>query len=147
MLRQKLLTELKLAMKARNRLRLEAVRYLLALIQNAEIDKHGEVTDEELMKITRSEIKKRREALRLAQGKLGEKGKKWVEDEEAKIKVLQEFLPEQMGEREIEKIIDQIISESGERDFGKVMKLVMQQVAGRAEGKVVAEVVKRKFTV
>lgn len=143
MLRQKLLTDLKLAMKARDRLRLEAVRYLLALIQNAEIDKHGEVTDEELMKITRSEIKKRQEAIdQIRKGGRGE----LVQEEEAKVKVLAEFLPEQMGEGEISKLVDQIIGESAEKDFGRIMKQVMERVAGRAEGKIVAEVVKRKLT-
>ena len=142
MLRQRLLTELKLAMKAQDRLRLEAVRYLLALMQNAEIDKHGEVTDEELIKITRSEIKKRREAIdQIRKGGREE----LAQEEEAKVKVLEEFLPEGMSEVEIEKIVDQVIGESEERDFGKVMKLAMQKVAGRVEGKVVSEVVRRKL--
>ena len=65
MLRDKLMVELTAAMKAQDKVRLEALRYVLALMKNAEIDKHAELTDEELVKLVGSEVKKRKEALRL----------------------------------------------------------------------------------
>src|SRR3990167_3157301 len=108
MLRDKLMAELTAAMKAQDKVRLEALRYVLALMKNAEIDKHAELTDEELVKLVGSEVKKRKEALRLAQGKLGEKVRQWVGEEEAKLKVLMEWLPEQMSQAEIEKIVDEV---------------------------------------
>jgi len=82
-------------MKAQDRLRLDAIRYVLALVKNAEIDAKRELEDSEVIKVTKGEVKKRKEALRYAQGKPGEKMQKWVEEEEAKVKVLQEFLPEE----------------------------------------------------
>ncbi|OGY16708.1 MAG: hypothetical protein A2784_02280 [Candidatus Chisholmbacteria bacterium RIFCSPHIGHO2_01_FULL_48_12] len=142
MLREKIFEELKLAMKMRDKVRLAAVRYVLALVKNAEIDAKRELEDSEVVKIVSGEVKKRKEAIEMMKGR-----EDLVAEEEAKVKVLEEFLPEQMGEGEISKVVDQVIGESGERDFGKVMKLVMQQVAGRAGGKLVSEVVRRKLQV
>lgn len=92
MLRTKLTDELKMAMRAQDRVRLEALRYLWALVKNAEIDKHGELGDEEIVKLAQGEVKKRREAI----GQIRAGGREdLVQEEEAKLKVLVEFLPEQ----------------------------------------------------
>lgn len=144
-LRQKITEGLKLAMKAQDRLRLDAIRYVLALVKNAEIDVKRELEDSEVIKVIRGEVKKRKEALRYAQGKLGEKVKKWVEEEEAKVAVLQEFLPEEMNEEEIGNLVNKVVGELGTKEFGAIMREVIQQAAGRADGKLVAEAVKRKF--
>ena len=70
--------------------------------------------------------------------------RQWVGEEEAKLKVLMEWLPEQMSQAEIEKIVDEVMAGGGS-DFGGVMKAVMGEVAGRADGKLVAEIVKRRL--
>ena len=145
------MAELTAAMKAQDKVRLEALRYVLALMKNAEIDKHAELTDEELVKLVGSEVKKRKEALRLpsialrasAQGKLGEKVRQWVDEEEAKLKVLMEWLPEQMSQAEIEKIVDEVMAGGGS-DFGSAMRAVMGRGAGRADGRQGAEAGKRE---
>ena len=141
MLRTELTEKLKAAMKAQDKIRLEALRYVLALVKNAEIDKHAELTDEELVKLVASEVKKRKEAIEQIRG--GGREELAVE-EEAKVKVLQEFLPEQMSDAEVEKMVGEVIA-AGTGDFGGVMKAVMGEVAGRADGKLVAEIVKRRL--
>lgn len=94
-LRQKITEELKTAMKAQDRLRLDAIRYVLALVKNAEIDVKRELEDSEVIKVIRGEVKKRQEAI----GLIRRGGREELaREEEAKVKVLQEFLPEVMGE-------------------------------------------------
>ena len=141
MLRDKLMEELKTAMKARDKVRLDALRYVLSLVKNAEIDKKADLNDEEVMKLIQSEVKKRREAIE--QMKVGGR-EDLVKIEEDKLKVLGEFLPEQMSEGEIERIVSEAVS-TGESNFGGIMRLVIEQVRGRAGGKLVAEIVKRKL--
>lgn len=147
MLRNKIYEELKKAMKAQAKMRLEALRYLWSLIKNAEIDTKYELKDEEIIKIVGSEIKKRKEALRFAQGKPGEQMKDWIREEEEKLKMIEEFQPEQMGEGEISELVNRIISESDNRNFGEIMGKVMGQTKGKADGKVVAEIVRKVLSV
>lgn len=141
-LRQKITEGLKLAMKAQDKLRLDAIRYVLALVKNAEIDVKRELEDSEVIKIIRGEVKKRQEAIGLIRGGGREE---LAREEEAKVKVLQEFLPEEMNEEEIGNLVNKVIGESGTKEFGAIMREVMQQAAGRAEGKLVAEVVKERL--
>lgn len=133
------------AMKAQEKLKLEALRYLWSLVKNEEIEVKGELNDEQVVKVVASEVKKRREALRLAQGKLSDKIELWIREETEKLRVLEAFLPAQMSREEISELVNQLISESGEKDFGKLMGLVMKKAVGKADGKVVSEVVREKL--
>ena len=142
MLRNNISSQIKEAMKAQEKERLEALRYLWSLIQNAEIDEKGELGDDKVIKIVQTEVKKRKEAVeQMRKGGRDE----LVKTEEAKIKVLEAFLPEQMGEEEIEKIVDEVMSR-GEKDFGKIMGQVMAKLKGKADGKMVGEIVKKKLS-
>ena len=141
MIKDQLVDKLKQAMKAQDKLRLEALRYGLSLIKNSEIDKHGELTDEEVVKILRSEVKKRDEAIE--QFKLGGR-QDLVIEEQAKVMVLKELLPAAMSEAEVEKVVDEVMV-GGMSDFGGAMKAVMGKLAGRADGAIVAAMVKRKL--
>jgi len=140
MLRDKLTDQMKQAMKAKDVLRLSALRYLMSLVKNKEIDKKSELTDEEVMGLVKTEVKKRREAVE--QFKKGGRDD-LVAEEEEKIKVLEEFLPEQMSREEIEKVVEKVRGDVD--DFGQVMGKVMNEVKGKADGKLVSEVVKNKL--
>lgn len=141
-LRQKITEELKTAMKAQDKLRLDAIRYVLALVKNAEIDVKRELEDSEVIRVIRGEVKKRREAVEL----IRQGGREdLAQEEEAKMAVLQEFLPEQMNEEEIGNLVNKVIGELGTKDFGAIMREVMQQAAEKADGKLVAEVVKERL--
>ncbi len=143
MLRDKIQEQMIAAMKARDKVRLEALRYLWSLIKNVEIDAKRELEDNEVIKVTGTEVKKRKEAIELM--KQGGRDDLALSEED-KLKVLQEFLPEQMSEAEVEKIVDEVIA-GGVSDFGRVMGQVMGRTAGKADGKVVSEIVKKKLQV
>lgn len=142
-LRNQIQNEIKGAMKAQEKQKLEALRYLWSLIQNREIDAKQELGDGEVIKIVKSEVKKRKEAIE--QIKAGGRDE-MVKDEVAKLEVIEEFLPEQMREEEVSELVDQVIGELGEKkDFGVVMGQVMKKTGGNADGKLVSEMVKEKL--
>lgn len=141
--KNQLTNDMKEAMKAKDTVRLGVVRFLLSAIKNAEIDKGQELTDEEAQKIVAKQIKQMKDAIE--QFKAGDRPD-LVEAEEAKIKVLEAYLPAQLSQAELEKIIDEVISQVGEvKNPGQVIGLVMKQVAGRADGKQVAQLVTAKI--
>ena len=141
--KNQLINDMKEAMKAKDTVRLGVVRFLLSAIKNAEIDKGQELTDEEAQKIVAKQIKQMKDAIE--QFKAGDRPD-LVEAEEAKIKVLEAYLPAQLSQAELEKIIDEVISQVGEvKNPGQVIGLVMKQVAGRADGKQVAQLVTAKI--
>jgi len=134
-------------MKAQDKVRLESLRFLWSLIKNKEIDEKKELSDEQVMEVVKSEVKKRKEALEQMRG--GDRVDA-VKVEEEKLKVVEEFMPEQMGEEEIEKIVDEVMGHPSLKlrngaDFGKVMGMVMGKTRGQADGKMVANVVKKKL--
>src|SRR3990167_5275008 len=102
MLRNQIFEQLKAAMKARDKVRLDALRYLWSLIKNAEIDARVDLGDEQVVKIVQGEVKKRKEAME----QMGRAGRgELVTEEEGKLKVLEEFLPEQMSDEEISELV------------------------------------------
>ena len=142
MLRDTIQQNMVAAMKAQAKERLEALRYLWSLIRNAEIDAKGNLADEQVMKVIQTEVKKRKEAIeQMKQGGRDE----LASEEEVKLKVLMEFLPEQMREGEISELVNQIISEQQTKDFGTIMRELMKKTQGKADGKVVSELVKQKL--
>jgi len=128
-------------MKNRDQIALDALRFIWSLIKNAEIDKKSELTDDEIVKVLRTEVKNRIEATAQYQ-KAGRS--ETVQEEEAKLAIIQQFLPDQIGEAEIAKLVDDVIA-SGEKDFGKIMGTVMGRSKGQADGSLVAKIVKDKL--
>jgi uncharacterized protein YqeY len=134
------------AMKAGDELRLSTLKMLLAALTNAEIDKKREkLTENEELKIVKSEAKKRKDAIVLyKQGKADDKAKR----EEEELRILQEFLPEEMEESELVSIVNQAIKDTGASsmaDMGKVMEMVMGKVKGQAGGDRVSALVKERL--
>jgi uncharacterized protein len=146
------------AMKARDELRLSTLRMLSSALHNAKIDKRRDLTEEEEMAIVGKEAKKRRDAieayeklkdLKTEKQKTGASLEDRISREADELKILGEFLPEQMEESELSDLIDQVIKEikpEGMRDMGKVIGLVKEKAGGTAEGARVAEMVKSKLT-
>lgn len=140
-LRNSVYEEVKKAMKAREAQRLETLRFIWSNIKNVEIDAKHELTDEEVVKLLMTEVKRRKEAIeQFRQGKRDD----LAEAEEEKLKVIQEFLPEMMSEEEIAKVVDEVVA-AGVNNFGAVMGQVMGRVKGKAEGNLVSKVVKEKL--
>lgn len=141
MLKAKLTEEMKNAMRARDSLRLGMIRMLLSAIKNVEIDK-GEQTDEQIVGILKTERKKMRDGIEQFE-KAGRA--ETVIEEKSKLLVLEEFLPAEMDRGEIEKIVDEVISQSQDQSFGKIMGQVVAKTKGQADGRLVQEVVKEKL--
>ena len=135
---------MKTAMKARDSLRLGTIRMARTALKNAEIEARRELDDAAAIKVLSTLVKQRREAAdayRATRPELADK-------EEKELAVLQEFLPAQLSEKELEEIIAKAITESGAssmRDMGAVMKLVTAQTTGRADGKLVSEMVRQQL--
>jgi len=127
--------DLKNALREQNKENLTVLRGLKSAIKNRQVALREELTDEQILEVIASEIKKSKEAIeKFNQGSRQD----LVEKEEAEIKILSKYLPPQLSTDEIKKIVTQVIEElsaSNPKDLGKVMKSVMPKIAGRAEGR------------
>lgn len=144
-LKDQLNESMKTAMKARDDLRLSAVRMVRSMVKNREIDQKKELNDQEIIEVISTLVKQRRESIRMYQ-----EGNRpdLVEKEEAELGVLLGFLPAQLSTAEIEALVERIIAETGAqgaKDMGRVMKALTPLTAGKADGKTVSETVKQKL--
>ncbi len=143
--KRRLQEAMKVALKAKDVVRLDTVRLLLAEIRNAEIEKRAPLEEREIYTLLRKNIRKREESLvYFRQGHRED----LVERAEREIEVIKEFLPPPLTEKEIFTIVRETLSAFSQKPaFGDLMKEVMRQVEGRAEGKVVSEVVRKVLEV
>ncbi len=141
-LQEKLQEDLKAAMKSRDSRRLSVIRLAKAAIKNTEIAKKKELGDDEVLEVLNREVKQRRDAIPEFQ-----KGNRpdLVENLEAEIAILMEYLPQQMSEEEIRQVAKEAVAAVGARDardMGKVMGALMPKVKAKADGRLVNQVVK-----
>lgn len=129
-LKQQLTEDMKTAMKARDMMTLDAIRFLQAEVRNIEID-HGEQDDAGIQKIVARQIKQMRDSITEY-----EKGGRadLVEAEQAKIKVIEKYVPQQMSDTELKAIIEKVVAENPGAQMGQVIGQVMKQTAGQADG-------------
>ncbi len=138
-------------MRAKNELKLSVLRMLSAAMHNRELEKRArtgkpeELSEEEVGAVIRSEVKKRRDAIE----EFGKGGRRDLADKEAaELKILEVYLPQELTNEEVEKIVKEVVGSMGEltpKDFGRVMGEVMKRVKGQASGDRVSGAV-RKFT-
>ncbi len=143
-LQQKVMSQLKEAMKAKDKVALESLRAIKSALLLAQTsgDKK-ELTEEDEIKLVQKLVKQRKESAELytKQGR-----EDLAEPELAQAKVLSQFLPEQLSEEELKKVISEIITKVGAssmKDMGKVMGLASKKLAGKADGKAISGVVKQ----
>jgi hypothetical protein len=148
-MKEKILQDMKEAMRSKDELKLSVLRMLSSAIHNKELEKRAksgkaeELTEEEAAAVIRSEAKKRRDAI--AEFEKGGR-KDLAEKESAELKILEEYLPQELPDVEIEKIILEVIGQLKEitqKDFGRVMGEVMKRVRGQASGNRVGAMVKK----
>ncbi len=135
--------DLKKAMKEKDAVRLSCLRMLKTAIKRLQVEKARELKDDEIVGIIQSLIKKGKEAVE--DFKKGGRND-LAEKEEKEIGIFYEYLPKQLTFQEMEKIVQEVISElkaTSIKDLGKVMKKAMARIGGRAQGKDVSEVAKR----
>jgi uncharacterized protein YqeY len=137
--------EVKEAMLARENDRRDALRLIISSLKSAEKELLRPLSGDEELQVLQRERKKRNEAAEAfhAAGR-----EEQAEKEEAELAVLEEFMPEPLGEEELERIVDDAIAEckaTNMRDMGRVMADVMPQIAGRADGSAVSQLVREKL--
>lgn len=145
-LRQRITSDLTAAMKAKDADRTSVLRMVKAAVQNREIEKGGELTDDEMTKALQSLVKQRRDSVEQYEkaGRAELAGR-----EQAEIEVIEEYLPQAASREEIERAVDEAIAEtnaSSMKEMNLVMKAAQARLAGRsADGRAVSEIVKARL--
>jgi uncharacterized protein YqeY len=142
-LRSRLEEDLKAAMRAREAVRRDTIRYLLSEVQKAEKAEQRDFDDEEVLRVLGRQAAQRRESIE-AFAKGGRQD--LVDKEEAELEIILEYMPEQMSEEQIAELVQAAIEEvgaSGPQDMGKLMGRLMPQMRGKADGRTVNEIVRR----
>ncbi len=142
MLKEKLMEDLKEAMKEKQTLRKNVVQMIRAAILQVEKDKQIELEDNQILEIIAKEAKKRKDSLSDYEKSGREDLINQVKEE---IEIISEYLPKQLTKEEITEIVKQVIEETGAtsiKDMGKVMKSAKEKMGATADGKTINEVVR-----
>lgn len=144
-IKDRITEDMKKALLAKNKIKLNVIRLLKSEIRYKEIEKGTELSEEEVIAVLSSSIKRHKDSIEQF-----EKGKRedLVAQEKAELEIIWEYMPQQLEEDELSQIVDSAIKEvgvTGPPDLGKVMKIIMPKVKGRADGKRVSELVSSKL--
>ncbi|HHT09409.1 MAG TPA: GatB/YqeY domain-containing protein [Atribacter sp.] len=143
MIKERLVEEMKKAMKEKDFTRLDTIRLVLAEIKNEEIEKREPLNEDELARVLKRGVKKLEDSIGYF-----EKGNRPELIQKAKLEmsILQEFMPSQLTIEEIEALVDEVLTNwSEKKSFGLIMKEVMTRVANRADGSQISAIVKQKL--
>ncbi len=140
--------ELKAAMRSKDALKLEALRAIKSavLLQKTAVAGDAELSEEDEIKLLQKLVKQRKDSAGIYREQNRED---LATPEEAQAEVIAQFLPEQLSEEAIEKIVDDIITKTdaqGMKDMGKVMGMASKEMAGKADGKTISSIVKQKLS-
>ena len=141
-LKEKIDEDIKSAMKSKDELKLSALRMVKAAIGNAEIAKKKSFVDEDVFSVLQTAVKQRKDSAE--QFRAGNRPE-LAEKETAEIKILEAYLPAQLGEQELRELVAKVVSETGAagaKDTGKVMGKLMPLVKGKADGGLVSRLVR-----
>ncbi len=144
-IKEKIKADMVTAMKAREKERLECIRFLQAAIKKQEVDTREDLDDAAVTSILMNLVKQRKDSI--DQFRKGGR-EDLVAKEEAALKILQSYLPEQMSMDELKAVIEAAIKETGAtgmKEMGLVIKATMAKAAGKAEGSVVSDLVKKRL--
>ena len=145
-LQDRLTEDLKLAMKARDQLRMDVIRMIKAAVMNKELENKKDLDDAEMSRVMTTMIKQRRESVeQFEKGNRAELAAK----ERQEIAILESYLPQALSSGQLSTIVDAVIQETGAqslKEMGAVMKAVMARVAGRpVDGKQISDLVRAKL--
>ena len=146
MLLEQIQSEMIASLKSGDKLRTETLRFLISAVKKYQIDMYppastGSLTDEDVSKIIRKQVKTHEESIMAFQ-----KGNRpdLVEKEEKELATLKKYLPAELTDHEIRSIVKSVVT-TGQTQFGPVMGIVMKQVVGRASGDRVGKIVKEEL--
>ena len=146
MLEDKIMADYKEAMKARDQLRVQTISFLRSELKYCAIDKKKEkLDDSEVALVLKKLIKQRQDSI--AQFEKGQR-MDLVVKEKAELEILKAYLPQEMSEAEVIKIVSEVVAELGivtMKDMGRVMKEVMAKTKGAADNKMVSDAVRKKL--
>jgi uncharacterized protein YqeY len=144
-LKERLGSDMRAAMKAREKVRLSALRMLMAAVKNREVEVGHALSDEEFVEVAGREVKRRKEAIQAYEG-AGRTDRAETEREEQS--VLEAYVPARLSEAEVDALIDEAVAATGATrpgDLGKVMGAVMSKAKGRVDGKTVQAKVRERL--
>jgi len=143
-LKTKLENDQKDALRSSNQLKLGTLRLILSALKNMEIKTKTELTDEEVIKLLNSQAKQRRDSI---SAYLSGNREDLAEIEKKELEIISTYLPAELSEKDIEKVVTVKISELGatSKDFGLVMGAVMKELGPTVSGQSVSEIVKRNL--
>jgi uncharacterized protein YqeY len=145
-LQERLLYDMKIAMKAGNKAAVETLRLLRAQLKDARISKKADLEESEVEQVLSTAAKRRKESIKLF--KEGQRDD-LVQKEQNELEIILGYLPEQLSKDALNTLIQQKIKElnvSSDKDIGLVMKTIMAEVKGKADGKLVQQMVRELLT-
>ncbi len=145
-IQNRLSEDLKTAMKAKEKIKVQTIRMVRAQLKDFQIAKRDELTEEDEISVLTNAAKKRKEALELY-----EKSDRQdlIEQEKQELEIISAYLPAQLSKEEVEKVVLKVMEEVGAsspQDLGKVMGATMKDLKGKADGKMVQEIVREKLS-
>ena len=146
-LQKQVMEKMKEAMKAKDKVALESLRAIKSalLLVQTESGSGTALSEDDEIKLVQKLVKQRKDSAAI----FIEQGRQDLADPElAQVAIIEQFLPEQASEAEIEKIVNEVITATGAagmKDMGKVMGMVSKQLAGKADGKTISSIVKSKL--
>ena len=145
-LKQLITNDMKLALKAQDKSALKAIRMILGAIKQKEIDERIDLDDTQVMAVIQKMVKQRKDSI----SQFSDAGRTdLVEVEEAELSIINNYMPKQLSEAEIEAAVDKAISDSGAdsmKDMGKLMGILKGQLDGQADMGLVSQLIKSKLT-
>ena len=145
-LKQLITNDMKLALKAQDKSALKAIRMILGAIKQKEIDERIDLDDTQVMAVIQKMVKQRKDSI----SQFSDAGRTdLVEVEEAELSIINNYMPKQLSEAEIEVAVVKAISDSGAdsmKDMGKLMGILKGQLDGRADMGLVSQLIKSKLT-
>lgn len=144
-LEQRLLQDIKAAMKSGDKQRVETLRFVRSQLKNVQIEKRRELTDDEVVQVLSSAAKKHRESIKQFTD-AGRDDRAGAERQE--LAIIESYLPEQMNAEAITRLVEEVIQKvhaQSSKDMGKVMAEVMPAVKGKADGQLVQQIVRQKL--
>ena len=145
-LKQLITNDMKLALKAQDKSALKAIRMILGAIKQKEIDERIDLDDTQVMAVIKKMVKQRKDSI----SQFSDAGRTdLVEVEEAELSIINNYMPKQLSEAEIEVAVEKAISDSGAdsmKDMGKLMGILKGQLDGQADMGLVSQLIKSKLS-
>lgn len=146
-IREQLLNDMKTAMREKDQVRLDSIRFLQAAIKNREIElRPNAISSDDVMGVIKKLVKQRKESI---EQYVAANRQDLADKEAIELKILETYLPAQLGREQIETVVTAVIAElkaSSIKDMGPVMKAVMAKTGGAVDNKTVSEIIKSKLS-